>query len=242
VNIAIVKLVLGLGVIAIAYRLTRSVRGATDMIWAWIRFALRFLPFMLALALLAAGGIATIIGAVFLLAACSAALHYYLRVMRPTKLRGNQITGDVSSRADQNNLGITHYSGLGVPQDFAEAMKWFRLAADQGNASAQSSLGVGYALGRGVPQDFAEAVRWFRRAAIQRDAYGQFNLGRAYYKGDGVPQDFAEAARWFRRAAIQGDAAAKTSLDIMQEKGILADYTAGEVPAQWESLSPDLIP
>jgi TPR repeat protein len=34
--------------------------------------------------------------------------------------------------------------GEGVPEDDKEAMKWYRLAAEQGYASAQSNLGVMY--------------------------------------------------------------------------------------------------
>ncbi len=34
----------------------------------------------------------------------------------------------------QNNLGFMYYKGHGVPQDYAEAVKWFRKAAEQGNA------------------------------------------------------------------------------------------------------------
>ena len=41
--------------------------------------------------------------------------------------------------------------GEGVPPNDAEALKWFRLAADQGNASAQFFLGLIYQFGRGVP-------------------------------------------------------------------------------------------
>jgi TPR repeat protein len=32
--------------------------------------------------------------------------------------------------------------GRGVPQDHAEAVRWYRLAAEQGNAFAQFRLGV----------------------------------------------------------------------------------------------------
>ena len=56
-------------------------------------------------------------------------------------------------------------SGQGVPQNYAEAMKWFRKAADQGNARAQHGIGVMYANGQGVPQNDAEAMRWYRMAA-----------------------------------------------------------------------------
>ena len=58
-------------------------------------------------------------------------------------------------------------NGYGVPQDYAEAMKWYRLAAEQGDASAQYNLGLMYADGRGVPQDDETAYMWFDLAASQ---------------------------------------------------------------------------
>ena len=42
--------------------------------------------------------------------------------------------------------------GDGVPQDYAEGLKWVRLAAGQGNARAQYVLGAMYDSGRGIPQ------------------------------------------------------------------------------------------
>ena len=93
-------------------------------------------------------------------------------------------------------------------------MKWYRLAADQGNASAQFNLGVMYAKGEGVPQDYAEAVKWFRLAADQGDAMAQFNLGVMYAKGQGVPQDYVLAHMWFNLSAAQGDEDAVKNRDI----------------------------
>ena len=58
-----------------------------------------------------------------------------------------------------------YYEGRGVPQDYAEALKWFRLAAAQGDALAQYHLGLMYAKGYGVPQDHIEAHKWFTLAA-----------------------------------------------------------------------------
>jgi TPR repeat protein len=92
-------------------------------------------------------------------------------------------------------------NGRGVPQDYAEAVKWFRKAADQGMARAQSDLGFMYADGQGVPQDFAEAVKWFRKAADQRYARGQANLGMMYSNGQGVPHDNVLAHMWLDLAA-----------------------------------------
>jgi TPR repeat protein len=52
-----------------------------------------------------------------------------------------------------------------VPQDLAEAARWYRKAADRGSAVAQNNLGVLYAEGKGVRQDMAEADFWFALAA-----------------------------------------------------------------------------
>ena len=43
-------------------------------------------------------------------------------------------------------------NGEGVPEDDAEAVRWYRLAAEQGYAMAQSFLGAMYANGEGVPE------------------------------------------------------------------------------------------
>jgi TPR repeat protein len=57
--------------------------------------------------------------------------------------------------------------GKGVPKDYAEAVKWYRLAAAQGNANAQLNLGVMYANGHGVPEDYVQAYAWMNLAAAQ---------------------------------------------------------------------------
>ena len=64
-----------------------------------------------------------------------------------------------------------------MPEDDAEAGRWYRLAAEQGDAAAQRNLGLMYANGRGVPEDDAEAVRWYRLAAEQGLASAQYSLG-----------------------------------------------------------------
>ena len=104
----------------------------------------------------------------------------------------------------QNMLGLMYITGLGVPQDFTEAARWSRKAAEQGLAQAQSNLGAMYAEGQGVPQDDAEAVKWTRKAAEQGLADAQYNLGQHYHHGKGLRQDSAEAIKWWRRAAEQG--------------------------------------
>ena len=89
-----------------------------------------------------------------------------------------------------------------MPQDFAEAVRWYRLAADQGHAAAQFSLGLRHSNGQGVLQDDRQAAAWYRLAADQGLAEAQAVLGQLSGTGRGVPQDDAEAARWYRHVSV----------------------------------------
>src|SRR5262249_26016362 len=91
----------------------------------------------------------------------------------------------------------------GVRRNDAEAARWFRLAADQGDAVAEYNLGLMYSEGQAVPQDYAEAAKWYRLAADQRYAQAQYNLGFLYASGQGVEQDNVAAHMWFNLAAAQ---------------------------------------
>lgn len=42
----------------------------------------------------------------------------------------------------QFNLALMYSNGVGVPQDYAEALKWYRLAAEQGYAKTKLHLGL----------------------------------------------------------------------------------------------------
>ena len=115
-----------------------------------------------------------------------------LRELRPLAKRGH---------ADaQHKLGLMHAEGQGVPQDYAEAAKWYGKAAGQGHAAAQNKFGNLYNLGRGVPQDYVQAAQWYRRAAEQGYEPSQINLGQMYRSGDGVPQDYVQAHMWYNLA------------------------------------------
>ena len=92
---------------------------------------------------------------------------------------------------------MSYRNGRGVPQDYVQAVSWYRLAADQGNAAGQRNLGFLYEQGQGVPQDYVQAVAWYRKAADQGDAYAQENLGFMYGTGKGVPQDYIQAYKWY---------------------------------------------
>lgn len=125
----------------------------------------------------------------------------------------------------------------------AEAVKWFRKAADQGFAEAQGWVGALYDAGLGVMLNHFEAAKWYRKAAEQGDVWAQLNLGWMYDQGrnvkkplpasiggfqifslvdDGggvIKQDYAEAVKWYRKAAEQGSDSAQSHLGWMYLEG-----------------------
>ena len=108
-----------------------------------------------------------------------------------------------------------YVTGHGVTQDYQEALKWWKLAAERGNSNAQYNRGVMYRDGHGVTQDYKEAVKWFRLAADQGFAEAQFNLGTMYVAGRGVIQDDASAHMWFNLASSAGHAVGAKNRDLI---------------------------
>ena len=94
--------------------------------------------------------------------------------------------------------------GQGVPQDYKTAVKWYTLAAEQGNARAQFNLAVSFAKGQGVPQDYKTAVKWYTLAAEQGGAKAQHNLAVSFAQGKGVVQDYVYAHMWANIASSNG--------------------------------------
>jgi TPR repeat protein len=112
-----------------------------------------------------------------------------------------------------------YLNGQSVPQDYAEALQWYRRSAEHGSAKGQFDLSTIYYYGTGVAQDYAEARRWDQKAADQNYAKAQDALGYMYYAGVGMSQDYTQAFLWYRRAAEQGYAKAEFDLATMYYKG-----------------------
>ena len=76
--------------------------------------------------------------------------------MKKSRFPDSQIF-DALNRADK---------GLGVPQNYEVAEKWYRLAALQGNVNASYRLADLHDSGEnGVPKDLKKATEWFSFAA-----------------------------------------------------------------------------
>lgn len=100
----------------------------------------------------------------------------------------------------------------GGAEDEAEAVRWFRRAAEAGEKTAMMMLGWHYQNGRSVSQDTAQAIRWYRRAAELGNAQGALRLARLLAQGHGGADRRAEATRWYHVAAEAGAPAAMAEL------------------------------
>ena len=101
----------------------------------------------------------------------------------------------------QYNLGVCYEYGKGVEQDYEEAVRYYRLAAEQGFADAQDNLGYCYLYGNGVEQDYEEALKYFTLAAEQNIPNAIFGIGEYYYY---AKNDWTQAAEWYQKAFDAG--------------------------------------
>ena len=143
-------------------------------------------------------------------------------------LRAKAEKGDTAA---QWVLGETFRIGaLGVATDHAEALRWYRKAAEQNDdvvsAAAQNKVGDFYSLGYGAAQDYVEAVKWWRKAAEHNHVLAQYSIGYAYRCGNGVPKDYTEAVKWYRKAAEQNYDFAQSGLSscYFEGNGVVKNY------------------
>ena len=147
--------------------------------------------------------------------------------------------GDASA---QFALGLRYSEGKGVAKDPAQALAWWRKAAEQSNSEAQYRLGAIYDnrysdIVYGVTKDTAQAISWYRKAAEQGLADAQFMLGMKYQNGEGVPKDAAQAVAWWRKAAEQDQATAQFNLGVMYDHGEGVPKDAAQAVAWWRKAA-----
>ena len=83
-------------------------------------------------------------------------------------------------------LGVCYLDGLGVPQEFSQAAKWLREAAEQNDPAPQFNLGILCQTGQGVPQNYVEAVKWYTKRPSRASRRRSSTLV-SFTKGNVVP-------------------------------------------------------
>ncbi|HEX8813998.1 MAG TPA: GAF domain-containing protein [Terriglobales bacterium] len=93
-------------------------------------------------------------------AAVQPAVHKPSPIVAPPDFKSLHQLAEKGDPAAQFAVGAHYATGEDVPQDYAEALRWFTKAAEQGHIGAQSTLGAYYWSGRGAPQDLSKAYFW----------------------------------------------------------------------------------
>lgn len=78
--------------------------------------------------------------------------------------------------AVQFAIGARYATGDEVKQNYAEAARWFSMAAAQGNVSAQATLAAYYLSGTGVPKDASKAYFWALLAQAGGDEASKYRV------------------------------------------------------------------
>jgi TPR repeat protein len=79
-------------------------------------------------------------------------------------------------------LGMMYLKGQGVEQDYENAGKWFRRAAEQSVPQAQYRLGNLYYQGNGLPKDYESAYIWFSVGASHKHELSTNAISKAENK------------------------------------------------------------
>ncbi|PYX22732.1 MAG: hypothetical protein DMG87_07110 [Acidobacteria bacterium] len=93
-----------------------------------------------------------------------------------TSLEGLRRLAKQGDPAAQFALGAHYATGEEVQQDYAEAVRWFTMAAQRGHVVAQATLGAYYWAGRGVPQDLTKAYFWSILAQAGGDQASKYRV------------------------------------------------------------------
>lgn len=115
----------------------------------------------------------------------------YVRVVDEKTLRANAEEGWPRSQGD-----LGHFCEKGrppcSPQNYVEAEKWYRAAANQGNPNAMRGLGRLYLQGQAVEKDYAQAYFWFQLGQKRLPTNSKLALeGLAEAKGKLNPEKIA---------------------------------------------------
>eukprot|EP00960_Hanusia_phi_P071185 767491-Hanusia_phi.AAC.5 len=122
--------------------------------------------------------------------------------------------------AAQVALGQLYYFGArGIEQNYAEALRWYELAAEQGDANALGHIGNMYVQGIHVEANNETALKYFRQGAEKGNGIAINGLGYMNLYGMGLPQSSSEAVKLFSNAAEQGNLEARFNLGALYVVG-----------------------
>ena len=112
------------------------------------------------------------------------------------------------------DLGSLYYTGRLGEQDFAQAVKYYKMAYAHGAWIACENLGYCYYYGRSVEVDYARAYHYFVKTALKGFTESLYKLGDMYAKGLYVEQDPQMAFTLYQRAYDEMDECCDVVADV----------------------------
>lgn len=149
---------------------------------------------------------------------------------RLAKEAGNKRAVEAAERAESElkpqtiTIGLEkiaemYEKGGGLPENQAEAARWWSMAAARGDEDAQIALAVKMINGQGVPRDVTRGRRLCNEAAKHRDHRAEYCTGYIYEQGLGTTRDTKKARNWYGLAAAKGQIQAMRALALMEIAG-----------------------
>ena len=159
---------------------------------------------------------------------------------RPHAARNSHaVPGELSATRDaEAQFHLAQSFGDGNVSDQAQALQWYRKAADQGHCAAQFHLAQMHARGKGSVRDEAAAMMWLRRAAEAGHGGAQYHLGVRLYRaskykiGDEASELRIESLRWLHQAVAQSWRGSESAREFVLLGMTMREAAEGEVRAQ----------
>jgi TPR repeat protein len=120
------------------------------------------------------------------------------------KEHADQLLQQACAGGHKSACGYVHEHGLGVRQDPARAVNFYRSACDAGEMDGCVGLGHLYETGVGVRMDGARAASLYQRACEEDNVFACGELGYLYQQGTGVVPDAFRAQQLLRTACRMG--------------------------------------
>lgn len=133
-------------------------------------------------------------------------------------------------------LGKIYQNGLGVTQNYDDAIRLYRGAGAAGYAPALIALSDMYARGSGVSVNLNLSRVWLEKAARTGDLNSMVALARNYMGETGMPSDYDRARPWLEKAAAQNNGEAFLLLGHMARNGYGMEPSLVEA-LKWYQLS-----
>ncbi|MDP3269730.1 MAG: tetratricopeptide repeat protein [Legionella sp.] len=107
-----------------------------------------------------------------------------------------------------------------VEDNYAEALKSYEMAANQGDGVGEYNLALMYEYGKGVAVDYPKAKVLFTSAADKGISEAMNQLAGMYFYGLGQDRNEQQALVWYKKAATLGNGNALYALGLLSETGV----------------------